>query len=63
MRFDGVAPRLRTPMEDSSRQTILVVEGNKIKSRPLSPREAARLMGIPDDCKLPDIFNAAYRPA
>ena len=54
VRFDGVAGCLRTPMGGSSRQTILVVEGNNIRSRLLSPREAARLMGMPDDYQLPD---------
>ena len=63
VRFDGVAGCLRTPMGGSSRQTILVVEGNKIRSRLLSPREAARLMGMPDDYQLPDNRNAAYHLA
>ena len=63
VRFDGVAGCLRTPMGGSSRQTILLVEGNKIRSRLLSPREAARLMGIPDDYQLPDKYNAAYHLA
>ena len=63
VRFDGVAGCLHTPMGGSSRQTILLVEGNKIRSRLLSPREAARLMGIPDDYKLPDKYNAAYHLA
>ena len=63
VRFDGVAGCLRTPMGGSSRQTILVVEGNNIRSRLLSPREAARLMGMPDDYQLPDNRNAAYHLA
>ena len=63
VRFDGVAGCLRTPMGGSSRQTILVVEGNNIRSRLLSPREAARLMGMPDDYQLPDNYNAAYHLA
>ncbi len=63
VRFDGVAGCLRTPMGGSSRQTILVVEGNKVRSRLLSPREAARLMGIPDDYELPNNYNEAYHLA
>ena len=63
VRFDGVAGCLRTPMGGSSRQTILVVEGDKVRSRLLSPREAARLMGIPDDYELPDNYNQAYHLA
>lgn len=38
VRFDEVAGCLRTPAGGSSRQTILVVEGNRIRSRLLSPR-------------------------
>ena len=63
VRFDGVAGCLRTPTGGSSRQTILVVEGNKTRSRLLSPREAARLMGIADEYKLPDNYNEAYHLA
>ncbi len=61
VRFDGVAGCLRTPGGGSSRQTILVVEGKKIRSRLLSPREAARLMGLPDEFQLPGTYNEAYR--
>lgn len=60
VRFDGVAGCLRTPGGGSSRQTIMVVDGAKIKSRLISPREAARLMGLPDDYKLPKKYNEAY---
>src|SRR5450830_46252 len=61
VRFDDVAGCLRTPGGGSSRQSILVVEGNKIRSRLLSPREAARLMGLPDEYLLPEKYNDAYR--
>ena len=60
VRFDGVSGCLRTPAGGSSRQSILVVEGDKICSRLLSPREAARLMGLPDDYWLPENYNQAY---
>lgn len=60
VRFDGVAGCLRTPGGGSSRQTIMVVSGATIKSRLLSPREAARLMGLPDSYKLPGKYNEAY---
>ena len=46
LRFDGIAGCLRTPAGGSSRQTILVVEDGQVRSRLLSPREAARLMGL-----------------
>jgi DNA (cytosine-5)-methyltransferase 1 len=60
VRFDDVAGCLRTPAGGSSRQTILVVEGKSVKSRLLSPREAARLMGLSDDYVLPARYNEAY---
>ena len=53
VRFDGISGCLRTPAGGSSRQTILVVEGRSIRSRLLSPREAARLMGVADSYLLP----------
>ncbi|MDE2577740.1 MAG: DNA cytosine methyltransferase [Hyphomicrobiales bacterium] len=61
VRFDDVAGCLRTPAGGSSRQTILVVDGKSARSRLLSPREAARLMGLPDQYKLPARYNDAYR--
>lgn len=60
VRFDDVAGCLRTPEGGSSRQTILVVDGASVRSRLLSPREAARLMGLPDDYVLPEKYNDAY---
>jgi DNA (cytosine-5)-methyltransferase 1 len=60
VRFDDVAGCLRTPAGGSSRQTILVVEGRNVRSRLISPREAARLMGLPEDYKLPQRYNDAY---
>jgi DNA (cytosine-5)-methyltransferase 1 len=63
VRFDNIAGCLRTPSGGSSRQTILIVEGEKVRSRLLSPREAARLMGLSDDYVLPENYNAAYHLA
>lgn len=60
-RFDGMSGCLRTPAGGSSRQIILTVDGGKIRSRLLSPREAARLMGVPDSYALPERRNEAYR--
>jgi DNA (cytosine-5)-methyltransferase 1 len=60
VRFDDVAGCLRTPAGGSSRQVILVVDGKKIRSRLISARETARLMGLPDDYKLPKNYNEAY---
>ena len=60
IRFDDVAGCLRTPAGGSSRQLIMVVEGMSVKSRLISSREAARLMGLPDEYKLPENYNEAY---
>ncbi|WP_457438896.1 DNA cytosine methyltransferase [Pseudomonas sp. TE3786] len=60
VRFDDIAGCLRTPAGGSSRQVILIVEGQKIRSRLVSPREAARLMGLEDTYKLPSNYNDAY---
>jgi DNA (cytosine-5)-methyltransferase 1 len=63
IRFDDIAGCLRTPVGGSSRQSIMIVEGQKVRSRLLSPREAARLMGLPETYKLPDNYNEAYHLA
>jgi DNA (cytosine-5)-methyltransferase 1 len=63
VRFDDVAGCLRTPGGGSSRQTILVIEAESVRSRLLSPREAARLMGLDGDYKLPARYNDAYHVA
>jgi DNA (cytosine-5)-methyltransferase 1 len=60
VRFDDVAGCLRTPAGGSSRQTLLIVEGDRIRSRLISARETARLMGLPDDYALPARYNDAY---
>ena len=60
VRFDGLAGCLRTPAGGSSRQSILVVEGASIRARLLSGREAARLMGLPEDYRLPARYNETY---
>ncbi len=58
-RFDGLAGCLRTPAGGSSRQLLLFVEGQETRSRLLSPREAARLMGAPDHYPMPENQTAA----
>jgi DNA (cytosine-5)-methyltransferase 1 len=63
VRFDGLSGCLRTPIGGSSRQTIMIVEGDHIRSRLLSPREAARLMGLPETYQLPEKYNDAYHLA
>ena len=59
VRFDDVAGCLRTPGGGSSRQTLLVVESGSVRSRLVSPRETARLMGLPEEYKLPAGYNEA----
>jgi len=60
VRFDQVSGCLRTPVGGSSRQVIIVVEGARVRSRLLSPGEAARLMGVPSTYSLPQKYNEAY---
>lgn len=59
VRFDGLAGCLRTPRGGSSRQTVMVIEDGRVRSRLVSAREGARLMGLPDDYRLPASANAA----
>lgn len=59
VRFDGLAGCLRTPRGGSSRQTLVVVEHGQVRSRLVSPREGARLMGLPDGYALPPAATGA----
>lgn len=52
-RLDGLAGCLRTPGGGSSRQFLVVAEGGRVRSRLLTAREGARLMGLPDAYRLP----------
>jgi DNA (cytosine-5)-methyltransferase 1 len=63
VRFDGLAGCLRTPGGGSSRQTIMIIDGEQINTRLISSREAARLMGLPDSYKMPVRYNDAYHLA
>lgn len=63
VRFDGVAGCLRTPGGGSSRQVLVVVEGRRIRTRLMSAREAARLMGLAETYQLPGNYNQAYHLA
>jgi DNA (cytosine-5)-methyltransferase 1 len=60
IRFDNISGCLRTPAGGSSRQLILIVDGTTVKSRLISSRETARLMGLPEDYPLPQNYNEAY---
>ena len=59
MRFDGRAGCLRTSGGGSSRQFLLVIDAGQVRSRHMSAREAARLMGLPDSYRLPSATTAA----
>jgi DNA (cytosine-5)-methyltransferase 1 len=63
VRFDGLAGCLRTPRGGSSRQVIAVVEAGQVRTRLLSPREAARLMGLPESYNLPKAATSALHVA
>lgn len=59
-RFDGIAGCLRTPGGGSSRQIVMIVEGNETRSRLLTVREAANLMGVPETYRIPSNYNEGY---
>jgi DNA (cytosine-5)-methyltransferase 1 len=63
LRNDGVCGCLRTPRGGSSRQAVIVTEAGKVRSRLITGREAARLMGLPDDYRLPPSQTAALHVA
>ena len=60
IRTDGVAGCLRTPCGGSSRQIILICLAGRLKTRLLTVREAARLMGAPDSFIIPGTYNDGY---
>lgn len=59
VRFDGLAGCLRTAGGGSSRQFLLEVHGERLRSRLLTARESARLMGLPEEFPLPEGTMAA----
>jgi DNA (cytosine-5)-methyltransferase 1 len=61
LRFDDIAGCLRTPAGGSSRQYLVIRQGDEWRTRIISPREAARLMGAPDAYRLPGTFNDGYK--
>jgi DNA (cytosine-5)-methyltransferase 1 len=48
VRFDGLAGCLLTPRGCSGRQIVLAVQEGRLRLRWMSPREYARLQGVPD---------------
>lgn len=61
LRLDGVAGCLRTPAGGSSQQTLVIADAEGVRSRSFTPREAARLMGLPDGYRLPRKREDALR--
>ena len=61
LRFDGIAGCLRTPEGGSSKQYLVIKQGEEIHARLLTVREAARLMGAPDSFILPGSYNDGYK--
>jgi DNA (cytosine-5)-methyltransferase 1 len=61
LRLDGLAGCLRTPGGGSSRQLLVIVDRGQTRSRWMTPREGARLMGLSDDYRLPSAATSAWR--
>lgn len=62
LRFDGLAGCLRTPAGGSSRQFLVETRASGApRSRLLTPRECARLMGLDDTYALPSRATDAFR--
>lgn len=59
--FSTVLGCLRTPKGGASRPRIIAVNGNQVKTRLLSVKEAAALMGLPDDFILPEAYQSAFK--
>lgn len=61
LRFDDVSGCLRTATGGSSRQYLVIKTPKGWRTRVMTPREAARLMGAPESYWLPASFNSAYK--
>jgi DNA (cytosine-5)-methyltransferase 1 len=59
LRKDNIAGCLRTAGGGSSRQMLVRVGKEGIRMRLMTPREYARLQGVPDDYPLPERVNQA----
>lgn len=59
LRKDGIAGCLRTATGGSSKQMLVKVGRGAIKMRVMTPREYARLQGVPDRYPLPSRTNQA----
>ena len=61
LRFDNLAGCLRTPSGGSSRQVLVLRREGQLRTRLMTARETARLMGAPDSYRLPASYNDAYK--
>ncbi len=61
LRFDGIAGCLRTPEGGSSRQILVIKDNGSIRTRLLTVKEAAALMGAPKNYKIPGSYNDGYK--
>lgn len=59
--FSDTLGCLRTPKGGASRPRILVVDGERVRTRLLTVREAALLMGLDRDFELPLTYNDCFR--
>lgn len=59
VRFDGLCGCLRTPSGGSSRQFVVLIEGEQVRIRAMTGRESARAMGLDESYRLPARESAA----
>lgn len=59
--FGSTLGCLRTPKGGASRPRIIVVEGDRVRTRLLSVGEAALLMGLGEEFILPKTYNECFR--
>lgn len=61
VRLDGFASCLVSPNGRNSSQIILEIQGEAIRTRYMTAAEAARLMGVPPEYRLPKGYNNTFR--
>ena len=60
VRDDEIANCVRTASGGSCTQRILIVDGEVVRTRRITPREEARLMGLPDSYVLPTALGNGH---
>ena len=61
IRFDGVAECHGIPDGGSGRQVVIMVENGDVRTRMMTVRESARLMGASDEFKVPGSYYDGYQ--